>query len=136
MSHPQVVGGIRKSKNKSPNVEFLVQLIKKKRIAFFFFSFHFFGENIFRIEKGIFLDLFCFLECSPKTFLKKKNSKKNLMSSESVKLVAAAGKSWQRTIWKFSAFPEMKRFCIHQDLLILFYFISSYILGVVMIYCK
>ena len=76
MSHPLVVGGQRKSKNKSPNVEFLVQLIKKKRIAFFFFSFHFFGENIFRIEKGIFLDLFCFLECSRKTFLKKKKFEK------------------------------------------------------------
>ena len=37
MSHPLVVGGIRKSKNKSPYVEFLVQLIKKKRIAFFSF---------------------------------------------------------------------------------------------------
>ena len=78
MSHPLVVGGQRKSKNKSPNVEFLVQLIKKKRIAFFFFSFHFFGENVFWIVKGIFLGLFCFFGMvSENLFEEKKRRKKN-----------------------------------------------------------
>ena len=132
MSHPLVVGGIRKSKNKSPNVEFLVQLIKKKRIAFFFPSI-FLVKIFLGLRREFFWTSFVFLECSPKTFLKKKKFEKKF---NEFRICQARCSRWQRTIWKFSAFPEMKRFCIHQVLLILFYFISSYILGVVMNYCK